>query len=75
MAFVLGFGALELNMVYPALAGAYTLLVVIVKAAGVLHTIQHSWRATPPSQQEFKTAQATFDQIMLCDAKIPNCLR
>ena len=52
-----------------------TLLVVIVKAAGVLHTIQHSWRATPPTQQEFKTAQATFDQIMLCDAKIPNCLR
>lgn len=52
-----------------------TLLVVIVKAAGVLHAVQHSWRATPPNQQEFKAAQATFDQIMLCDAKIPNCLR
>src|SRR5256714_14775309 len=26
--FVLGFGVLELNVVYPALAGAYTLLVV-----------------------------------------------
>jgi hypothetical protein len=52
-----------------------TLLVVIVKAAGVLHTVQYSWRATPPTPQEFKSAEATFDQIMLCDSKIPNCLR
>ena len=52
-----------------------TLLVVVVKAAGVLHAVQHAWRATPPTQQEFKSAEATFDQIMLCDAKIPNCLR
>jgi hypothetical protein len=37
--------------------------------------VQYSWRATPPTQQEFSAAQKTFDQIMLCDAKIPNCLR
>lgn len=52
-----------------------TVLVVIVKSAGVLHVVQHSWRATPPSQQEFKAAEAAFDQIALCDATVPNCLR
>jgi hypothetical protein len=55
LVFLLGFGALELNVVYPALAAGYTLLcarkffrgTIPMFAVSILYTAIHTWVAPP----------------------------
>jgi hypothetical protein len=59
--FVLGFGALELNVVYPALAAGYTFLcarkhfrrTLPMFAVSALYALAHNWAAPPPKAGDY----------------------
>jgi len=59
--FLLGFGALELNVVYPVLAGAYTLLcarkffrgTLPMLAVSIGYTVMHTLVAPPPAAGDY----------------------
>ncbi|MGA3238583.1 MAG: hypothetical protein ABSG03_19990 [Bryobacteraceae bacterium] len=59
--FLLGFGALELNVVYPAMAAAYTLLcarkffrgTLPMMGVSVAYTVVHTLAAPPPSTGDY----------------------